>query len=591
MSDRPQVPDRSESDHSGLIRQLGQMLRALYASPVGRPLMSLVIATVIVIGLTAYGQIRLNQWNKPFYDALSRRDFPDFVHQLGVFLVIAVALLVLNVIQRWLVETLKYRLREGLMLDLVGHWLQPRRAFWLASSGSMGSNPDQRMHEDTRKLCELSADLGVGLLQATMLFTTFAGVLWVLSEDFSFRFRDADYAVPGFMLWAAIVYAVTGSLLSYWVGRSLIGRNADRYAREAELRFTLVRINEHVDGITLGAGEEDEQRRVRSDLNLVLDATRRLVVGLTNLTWITAGFGWLTIIAPILVAVPLYFAGKMSFGGLMMAAAAFTQAQSSLRWFVDNFSVIADWRATLLRVGSFRQALTEDRPAPVSESAPRVHYLPGEAGWLAIEGLEIHSPAGSDRLSETTVRIHAGERVQILNAPGTGKTPLFRALAGLWPWGRGTVSLPTDKAQHYLPAGTPYLPRGTLREVLAYPQPADRFDDAAYRRVLDRFSLIRLQTMLDVEQRWDRELSQDEQLSVAFARVLLHTPSWVFVDDGFGALDRELLQRVVDVFTHELAATGIVHIGRPAIGSESLFSRTLHLVRAIDSDGPQGAAP
>src|SRR6202020_3022241 len=168
---------------------------------------------------------------------------------------------------------------------------------------------------------------------------------------------DRDYVIPGFMLWAAILYAAGGSLLSFWVGRGLIHRNAERYATEASLRFSLVRVNEHVDDISLAEGEPDERRRIERHLGDVLRATRRIVWGHTNLTWVTSGFGWITIVAPILVAAPLYFSGKVSFGGLMMAAGAFTQAQSSLRWFIDNFSAIADWRAALLRVANFRHAL------------------------------------------------------------------------------------------------------------------------------------------------------------------------------------------------------------------------------------------
>src|SRR6267143_4462745 len=217
------------------------MIRVIFASPVGKVLTILVASLVIVISATAYGQIRLNSWNKPFFDALSRRDLRDFLYQLGVFFLIAGCLLALNVVQRWLVETLELKLREGLVLGLLRDWMLPRRAFWLANAGTMGVNPDQRIHEDARKLCELSADLGVGLLQALILFLTFAGVLWVLSNDFIFRVNDRDYTVPGFMVWAAIIYASAGSLLSYWVGRGLINRNADRYAREADLRFSLVR--------------------------------------------------------------------------------------------------------------------------------------------------------------------------------------------------------------------------------------------------------------------------------------------------------------------------------------------------------------
>ena len=264
-----------------------------------------------------------------------------------------------------------------------------------------------------------------------------------------------------------------GSLLSYWVGRSLVGRNAARYAREADLRFSLVRVNEHVDDISLAEGEAGEKRRIELNLGDVLAATRRIVRGQTNLTWITAGFGWVTLVAPILVAAPLYFTGKISFGGLMMAAGAFTQAQSSLRWFIDNFSVIADWRATLLRVASFRHALITTHEPRGFES--RITYLEGDPGAITIENLEIVSSANDDMLKETNVIVKAGERALILGAPGTGKTQLFRALAGLWPWGAGQITRPSGEQIFYLPRGTPYLPRGTLREVLAYPLTAREF--------------------------------------------------------------------------------------------------------------------
>ncbi|HEY6451076.1 MAG TPA: ABC transporter ATP-binding protein/permease [Steroidobacteraceae bacterium] len=568
----------NENPDAGLVPQTRLMLRALRQSRVAKALLLLAAGVFVVVAATAYAQIRLNSWNKPFFDALSRRDMRDFLFQLGVFFVIAGALLVLNVAQRWLVETLKVKLREGLVQDLLKDWLLPRRAFWLAHAGSMGVNPDQRIHEDARKLCELSADLGSQLLQSGILFVSFAGVLWVLSSSFSFRIEHRDYTVPGFMLWAAIIYASAGSLLSYWVGGSLINRNAERYAREADLRFSLVRINEHLDGISLAGGEEDERRRVETHLQNVLAATQRLVTGLTNLTWITAGFGWVTNVAPILVAAPLYFSGKITFGGLMMAAAAFTQAQSSLRWFVDNFSVIADWRATLLRVASFRQALTSSAVEHDFESS--ITYAQGEAGTFQIDDLDIASPAGAEMLKERHVVLRAGERVLIVGAPGTSKTLLFRALAGLWPWGSGCVTRPKDETILYLPRGTPYLPRGTLREVLAYPLKVDRFSDGAFAHALERLALERLVPMLDATRRWDRDLSQDEQLSLAFARIVLQTPPWVLIDDTFGSLDDETHERVIDVFNHELERTSLIHIGRAAQAREPLFSRVLHLVKS-----------
>ena len=567
-----------QAAHTRLIPQLVMMVRVLLTSPVGKALIVLATGVLVVVAATAYAQIRLNRWNKPFYDALSRRDLWDFLFQLGVFAIIAGSLLVLNVVQRWLGETMKVRMREGLVRDLVRDWMVPRRAFWLANSGSIGVNPDQRLHEDARHLCELSADLGIGLLQSSILFASFTGVLWVLSRDFAFHIAGRDYAVPGFMVWAAILYAGTGSLLSYWVGKSLIHRNEERYAREADLRFSLVRVSEHLDGISLASGEADETRRVELRLSEVLAATRRLVTGLTNLTWVTSGFGWVTQVAPILVAAPLYFSGKISFGGLMMAAAAFTQAQSSLRWFVDNFSTIADWRATLLRVATFRAALvTTD--GLVRHLDSRIAYGEGAPGRFIIENLCVVSPGGKDVLRERRVEIRLGERVLILGEPGTGKTQLFRALAGLWPWGEGRIALPKDEQILYLPRGTPYLPRGTLREVLAYPFKVERFDPAAYPHALRRLGLERVVGVLDETHRWDRELSADEQLSLAFARILLQAPPWVLIDNTFGTLEGDTLERVIDMFTNELEHTSVIHIGS-AQAHDPLFSRVVHLVRA-----------
>jgi putative ATP-binding cassette transporter len=261
----------------------------------------------------------------------------------------------------------------------------------------------------------------------------------------------------------------------------------------------------------------------------------------------------------------------------MMAAAAFTQAQSSLRWFVDNFSVIADWRATLMRVASFRRALmtTDDLLSHVER---RIAYAEGEPGKVSIENLEIESSSGCDLLKERRVEVKAQERLLILCEPGTSKTLLFRALAGLWPCGSGRIVRPQGEQIMYFPRGTPYLPRGTLREVLAYPFKVESFDEQAFAHALRRFGMERLVPTLDTTQRWDRELNQDEQLSLAFARVVLHAPPWVFIDDTFGSLDGETLGRVIDVFTNELERTAVIHIGSSE-ARDPLFSRVVHLVR------------
>ena len=567
--------DPEEIANSRLLPQLGMMVRALWAAPVRNTLFLLAGAIFLVVAVSAYGQIRLNNWNKPFYDALSHRDFAQFLEQLGVFGVIAGALLVLNVAQRWLGETLKLRLRQGLALDLIRNWMRPGRAFRLSLAGPIGINPDQRMHEDARHLTELSADLGIGLLQSSILLITFVSVLWSLSNNFVFHVGDRHFAVPGYMVWAAVVYSGSASLLSYWVGRSLVNLNAERYAREADVRFSLVRVNEHIDAIALSGGEADEERRIEIDIKAVLAATARLVAGLTNLTWITAGYGWFTIVAPILAAAPLYFAGNISFGGLMLASGAFIQVQSSLRWFVDNFSTIADWRATLLRVASFRRAIIDTDA--LHEVAGRIAYVAGDPGKFRIEELEIASPAGCTMLSERKVEIQAGERVLIVGESGTGKTLLFRALAGLWPWGAGRVVHPRGEELLCMPR-TAYLPPGTLREILAYPASPQTFEAAAFSKALVRLKLERLVPLLDAPQRWDRELSEDEQQILAFARVVLHAPPWVLIDEVLDSLDADVREGILDIFAKDLEHTGVIHIGR-ANENDHLFSRVLHLVK------------
>jgi len=555
------------------------MLEAFWASPVRNTLLWLGGLIFLVIVTTAYGQIRLNRWNEPFYDALARRDVHEFLMQLWVFGVIAGVLLVLNVFQRWLTETIKLKLREGLTRDLVDLWMLPGRAFRLASAGPIGVNPDQRMHEDTRRLTELSADLGIGLLQAAILLVTFVSVLWTLSADFAFHIAGRVVPIPGYMVWAGVLYAGSASLLSYWVGRNLIGRNAERYAREADLRFSLVRVNEHIDAISLAAGEAEEARRIKLNLAAVLAATRGLVIGHTNLTWVTAGYGWLTIVAPILVAAPLYFSSSLTFGGLMMAAGAFIQVQSSLRWFVDNFGTIADWRATLLRVASFRRAVLMS--GALHDDSGRLAFQEGSPDALTLDNLEIASPAGCTMLDDRKVEVKAGEHVLVVGEPGVGKTLLFRALAGLWPWGAGCIARPSGEPVFFVPR-RPYLPPGTLREVLAYPRSVEDF--AAHRFIdsLERMGLGRLTPMLDRTSAWDRELNWDAQQSLMLARLLIHEPRWVVIDEVLDAIDGETRTRALDILSRDLKDAAIIHIGRgKRVGPT--FTRFVHLINDPES--------
>ena len=296
----------------GLRAQLTTMWAALSASPVRRSIALLYLGVGFVIVATAYGQVLLNRWNQPFYDSLERRDLAAFFDQLVVFAYIAGSLLVLNVGQAWLNQMLHIKMREGLTRDLIGEWMKPRRAFRLGYAGEIGVNPDQRMHEDARHLADLTVDLSIGLMQATILLASFVGVLWSISNDFTFSIGGRSIDIPGYMVWAAFLYAGLGSGLSWLAGRPLIRLNEARYAREAELRFTLMRVNEHVDAISLAGGEADETGKLERDLQTVLAAARRIMSAAVRLTWVTAGYGWITVVAPIVIASPVYFSGSLS---------------------------------------------------------------------------------------------------------------------------------------------------------------------------------------------------------------------------------------------------------------------------------------
>lgn len=572
------APERPTAEN-GFTPQLRMILEAFYGPRERANLLWLGAGLVAVVAATAYGQIELNAWNQPFYDALARKDLAGFGSQLLVFVYIASALLILNVAQTWLNQLTKMKLREGLTRDLFAQWLAPKRAFLLGGAKEIGENPDQRIHADAQRLADLSTDLGVGLLQATLLLGSFIGVLWVLSAGVVFAFQGMSFAIPGYMVWAALLYAGAASWASWRVGRPLIDLNAERYARESDLRFALVHVNEHSGGIAVYRGEAQERHRLNSELDRLVVVLRRLVGATTGLTWVTAGYGWFTIVAPIVVAAPAYFAGHLSFGGLLMAVGAFNQVQQSLRWFVDNFGVIADWRATLSRVGCFRQALTEmDR---LGGEASRIELVTTSDDKLRIDDFGVVSPGGCTMLNETHVEIMPAERVLIIGAPGSGKTSLFHAMAGLWPWGSGRISLPPTEQMMFMPK-RPYVPDGALREALAYPASPRSFTEEDFVAALTLMGLSHLSRWLDRSARWDRELSEPEQQGLAFARVALHKPGWVIVDEAIQSLAPEARKSLFDFFGRELTATTLIHISGPQ-AQDKFYTRLLYLTM-----NPQG---
>jgi vitamin B12/bleomycin/antimicrobial peptide transport system ATP-binding/permease protein len=551
----------------------------LVKSPRRLAVLSLMAGVVAVLLANIVGQVYLNRWQKAFFDAIEAKNLAMIWDQLLVFLLIVSVLLTIVVSQTWLHEMLKVRLREWLTHHLLDNWLPHGRAYRLGISEETGVNPDQRIQEDTRHVSELSADLGIGFLQAALLLVSFIGVLWAMSQNISFQSLGITIAIPGYMVWAALLYAAIGSWLTWLVGRPLIGINATRYAREADLRFALVRVSESAESIALYAGEPDERRILTRYVDQVIGVQRRMSYALSRLVWITSGYGWLTIVVPILVALPGYLHGSLTLGGLMMVVGAFNQVQTSLKWFVDNFAKAADWRAALHRVAVFHEALEE---VDEREEEPGIKLVAHPEGHLVFENVGVWLADGGVVISDATSEILPGERVLVVGDSGIGKSTLMRAIGGLWPWGTGTIYLPPRDEMMFLPQ-RPYMPLGTLRAAVAYPAAPDTFSTQEIAAALQRAGLPEFAVRLDEEERWDRLMSLGQQQRLAFARVVLHRPRWVFLDEATAALDEENQTRVMSIFDKELPETSIVSIGhRP--GLDAYHTRALQL-----DAGPTGA--
>ena len=563
---------------SSVLKELWLLSDGIFSSPQGKSIAWLFAAVILMITGNMFGQVFLNRWNGHFFDAIGTRDITAIQHELFVFLGIVAFLLVLVVAQTWLQETIKLRGRDWLTNHLFDAWLVNGRPYRLEASSDVSANPDQRMQEDARRLCESTTGLGIGFIQNVFLLMTFIGVLWQLSSDVVFDLAGLHIAIPGYMVWCAVCYALLGSFLTWLVGRRLIGLDATRYAREAELRYRLVRVNERAEAVAFSRGEAGERRNLDLSFALVQQITREYIFALSRLTWITSGYGWLAIVVPTLVAMPGYLQGRLTIGGLMMVIGAFNQVQGGLRWFVDNAAAISDWRATLFRVAVFDQALQKIDKLYGGHRKIRLGEHP--QGNLSFENVTVLNSFCQVVIDSANAEIRAGEKVLIVGDAGAGKSTLFRAVAGLWPWGHGCILLPPQEQMMFM-AQIPYLPLGTLQATVSYPDPPQRFTPAQTRLAFERVGLQELADMLDVEERWDRVLSQGQQQLLAFVRLLLHKPQWVFLDEATSALDGDNETRVMTLFTQELKNSTLISIGHRSSLAQ-FHDRQLQLKTTVD---------
>ncbi len=537
------------------------------------------IAGLLLLTLAQVGiQIRFNLWNRDFFNALESRDGAAFRHQILFFLGLAATSMSIAVYQLYVKQLIQLRWREWLTTHLLEAWLREGRHYQLEIADSGADNPDQRIAEDVRIATELAVDFATGLLTSVLMLVAFIGILWTLSGALHLSILGRELEIPGYMVWAALSYALLGTFLTWVVGRPLVRLNVARTTAEADFRFGLNRARESGEGIALIRGEADERRGLGELFQGVAGAVRGLMRSHRNLMWLTSAYGTLAMIFPTIVASPAYFSGAITLGGLMQIGAAFGQVQWSLNWFVDNFGRIAEWRSAVSRIVAFRDLIEEIDVMVADPTQPTITVVESAGAHLAFRNLEVAFANGTTVIADASAEIRPGERVLIQGESGTGKSTLFRAIGGLWPWGAGEIEIPPREDMMFMPQ-RPYLPLGTLSGALCYPAGPDGFPEAAQSAALTRVGLERLVDQLPVRERWDRVLSLGEQQRLAFARLMLHQPKWIFMDEATAALDEANQDAMMQLVLDEMPGAALISIGhRP--GLEAFHTRTLKLRRA-----------
>ena len=538
----------------------------------------LIVAMLALTGVQVGIQILFNLWNRDFFNALENRDGVAFRAQIIKFFILAALSMGAAVYQLYFKQLIQLRWRGWLTNHLLSNWLRDGRQYQLEMAGEGADNPDQRIAEDVRVACDLAVHFVTGMLTSVLMLTAFVGILWTLSGALQFSMAGRDISIPGYMVWAALFYAIIGTSLTWLVGRPMVRLNVERMSAEGDFRFGLTRARESGEGIAFIRGEEDERRGLGAAFEKVASSVKALMRSQRNLMWLTSAYGTLAMIFPTIVASPGYFAGVITLGGLMQIGAAFGQVQVSLNWFVDNFPQIAEWRSAITRLMTFQTAVEDLAALAKDPEQPTIHVSEGAPDALVFRDLEVAFASGTTVIAEASAEIRAGDRVLIKGPSGTGKSTLFRAIGGLWPWGAGEIVTPPTDTMMFMPQ-RPYLPLGTLRAALSYPAPVDRFEEKDAERALGLVGLKHLVERMNEEERWDRVLSLGEQQRMAFARLVLHKPAWVFMDEATAALDEENQDAMMNLVLEEMPDVALVSIGhRP--GLEVFHNRTLTLHRA-----------
>ncbi|WP_407312290.1 ABC transporter ATP-binding protein/permease [Pseudomonas sp. nanlin1] len=509
----------------------------------------LLLLSVIALSLFNVAvSVIINRWYRDFYNALEKKDLAAFTQLMLFFCGIAAVAILAAVYRLYLTQMLTIRWRRWLTEKHFARWLSQKNYYFL-EQGGYTDNPDQRLSEDLNSFTSDTLSLALGLISTVVSLVSFSIILWGVSGSI----EVFGIEIPGYMFWCALLYAGVGSWLAHLIGRRLIGLSNRQQRYEADLRFAMVRIRENAESIALYNGEPNENERLNNRFGSVWSNFWTIMNVQKRLKFFTTGYGQIAIIFPFVVAAPRYFSGKIQLGELMQINSAFGNVQENFSWFIDAYVTLASWKATSDRLLSFRQALDDNEARPVAIDVQR------QGEQLAIDDLSLDVPGGRSLLAGAALSVAAGEQVMLSGRSGSGKSTLLRAMGGLWPSGAGQIRLPAERSL-FLPQ-KPYLPIGTLREALSYPQAVQAYPAARYAEVLHSCRLPHLVERLDESNHWQRQLSPGEQQRLAFARALLYAPKWLYLDEATAAMDEEDEALMYQTVLDSLPGVSVVSVG------------------------------
>jgi vitamin B12/bleomycin/antimicrobial peptide transport system ATP-binding/permease protein len=516
----------------GFLRQAWDLASPYWNSEEKWTARGLLLAVVALNLITVALNVRLNAWNNDFYDALQQYNWSEFWRQFLIFGIIAFSLIVVAVYSLYLRQILHIRWRRWLTDRFLRNWLENQAYYRMQLDHATTDNPDQRISDDLDRFATITLALSLGLLSSFVTLASFVTILWTLSGALTIPLGALSIEIPGYMVFAALIYAVGGTLFTRWIGNPLIRLNFDQQRYEADFRFSMVRLRENAENVAFYGGEAREFDTFKTRFGRIVGNWWGIIRRRKKLTWFTTSYSQLAIIFPFVVAAPRYFNKTIQLGGLMQISSAFNQVQDSLSFIITSYTEIAEYQSVVQRLSGFSERM---QGIAAENSAPQPIEVERRGAGVEVDMLDLNLPDGQLLRPNISLAAGRGEALLITGASGLGKSTLLRAIAGLWPFGRGRIRVGDGRCL-FLPQ-RPYLPLGTLADALVYPRAAAELSREALAEALRAVGLPELVERLDEEANWAQRLSIGEQQRLAFARVLLARPEIVFLDEATSALD------------------------------------------------------